>query len=165
MEEEKIILVGKHITENEDEIAEGYIQVELVIEDTLNEIGYQYLRKYAKNTLDLIDEDDLEDVDEDNLVDELNNRDYDFIGGADNEKLINKLEGDGYKVIYEYDKEYYEYLQISDLDVQDMHMLKEITKKFMNASIFEKADMYKAMNNHQQLLSLEQKLDSIKKQL
>jgi hypothetical protein len=163
--ENNIILVGKLVTEHADEIAEGYAQVEFDVEKLLDEIEYSDIRRFAKNKLDLIPIDELDDVDEDDMVEELRDRGYNFIIGADDETLINELKKSGYKCIYEYDQEYYDFLQIADLDVQDMHMLKEITKKFMNASVFEKADIYQAINNHEYLLSLETKLKNIKIQL
>lgn len=146
-EDNKIILVGKHITEYQDEIADGHVQVELDIDDTLNEIGWEYLKKYARDTLDLTEKDDLDDVDEDYLIDELSNRNYDFCKGSSDEKLTQELESRGYKVLDEYDEEYYEYLQISTLDVQDMYMLKEIIKKFMDATVFEKETINKVVTS------------------
>lgn len=143
--ENKIILVGKLVTEHADEILEGYAQVEFEVEGLLDEIDYSDLRKFAKDKLDLIPIDELSDVDQDDLVSELQDRGYRFIKGAGDEEMINELEKSGYKCIYEYNKEYYDFLQIADLDVQDMHMLKEITQKFINASIFDKEDMYKAV--------------------
>lgn len=160
-----IELVGKLVTENTEELAEGYVAVEFVVEDLLDEIDSSDVRSYARYNFDLVDTDDLSEADQDDLVEELRDRGYTFIAGADDEAMINELEKSGYKCIYEYDQEYYDFLEIADLDVQDMHMLKEITKKFMNASVFEKADIHKAVHNHEYLLSLETKLKNIKREL
>lgn len=81
------------------------------------------------------------------MVEELRDRGYNFIKGASDEALIKGLENNGYKCIYEYDKEYYHFLEIAQLDVQDMHMLKEITKKFIDSSVFKKDDIHKAVMN------------------
>lgn len=163
--ENTIILVGKLVTEHADEVKEGFAQVEFEVDDLLDEIDSSDIRSYAKYNFDLVDSDDLSDADQDDMVEELRDRGYNFLRGADDEAMINELEKSGYKCIYEYDQEYYDFLQIADLDVQDMHMLKEITKKFMNASVFEKADIYQAINNHEYLLSLETKLKNIKREL
>jgi hypothetical protein len=145
--ENKIILVGKLVTEHADEILEGYAQVEFEVDELLDEIDYSDVRKFAKDKLDLIPVDELSDVDQDDLVSELEDRDYNFIRSATDEAMINELEKSGYKCIYEYDKEYDDYLKVANLDIQDMNMLKEITKKFIDASIFERADMYQAVTS------------------
>lgn len=160
-----IELVGKLVTENTEELAEGYVAVEFVVQDLLDEIDTSDVRSYAKYNFDLVDSDDLSDADQDDMIEELRDRGYNFLNGADDEALIDAVENNGYKCIYEYDQEYYDFLEIADLDVQDMHMLKEITKKFMNASVFEKADIHKAVHNHEYLLSLETKLKNIKREL
>lgn len=140
-----IILVGKHITEHSEEIAEGYVQVEFEVEALLDEIDSTDVRSYAKHSYDLVDVDDLSEADEDDLIEELRDRGYNFLRGADDEALVDAVEKIGYKCIYEYDHEYNDYLKFANLDVQDMNMLKEITKRFLDASIFEKADMHKAI--------------------
>lgn len=141
----KIILVGKIVTDEFDDIAEGYAQVEFKVDELLDEIDSCDVRSYAKDSYDLISIDDLSDCDEDDMVEELEDRGFNFIGGAKPEALINALEDHGYKCIYEYDKEYDDYLKVANLDIQDMNMLKEITQRFINASIFDKEDMYEAI--------------------
>ena len=58
----KIILVGKLVTEHADEIQEGYAQVEFDVENLLDEIDSCDIRSYARDSYDLIPKDDLEDV-------------------------------------------------------------------------------------------------------
>lgn len=140
-----IELVGKLVTKNTEEIAEGYVAVEFVVEDLLDEIDSSDVRSYAKHNFDLVDSDDLSDADQDDMVEELRDRGYNFLNGADDEALIDAVEKNGYKCIYEYDKEYYHFLEIAQLDVQDLHMLKEITKRFIDSSVFKKADIHKAV--------------------
>jgi len=142
---ETVILVGKHITEHSEEIAEGYVQVEFVVENLLDELSSSDVRNYAKFNFDLIEPDDLDDVDQDDMVEELRDRGYNFLFGADPEALVDALEKQGYKCLEEYDEEYYEHLKTSSLDIQDMNMLKEITKRYLDASIFEKAEMHKTI--------------------
>ena len=163
--ENTIILVGKLVTEHADEILEGYAQVEFEVEGLLDEIDYSDLRKFAKDKLDLIPIDELSDVDQDDLVSELQDRDYRFIRGAGDEEMINELEKSGYKCLYEYGEQYENYLKLSNLDIYDLNLLQEITQRFINASVFERVDMHNAVMNSTYLLSLEDKLKSIKKQL
>lgn len=143
--ENKIILVGKLVTEHADEILEGFAQVEFEVENLLDEIDSSDVRSYAKYNFDLVDSDDLSEADQDELVEELRDRGYTFIAGADDEAMINELEKSGYKCIYEYDQEYYDYLKTCNLDYQDMMMLKEITKRYLDSSVFVKADIHKAV--------------------
>lgn len=157
----KIILVGKQNTENSDEIEEGYVQVEFNVDELLGNIDTCDVRSYAKDKFDLIPMDELDDCDEDDLVRELDNRGYNFLSDAKPEAMVNRLEMMGYKVLDDYDDEYYNFLKVSNLDVQDMNMLKEITKRFLDASVFEKENIYKAVHNHDYLLSLDTKLKKI----
>lgn len=143
---DKITLVGKIATDEFDDIAEGFIQVEFKVQELLEEIGSD-VRDYARNSYDLIPVDELGEASTEDLADELESRDYDFIRNATPEALINAIEPLGYKVLDEYDEEYYEYLKISNLDVQDMRMLKEITKRFIDASVFQKEEMYEAVTS------------------
>lgn len=145
--EDKIILVGKHITEHSEEIEEGYVQVEFDVESLLDEIPSTDIKMYARDNYDYISKNDLDELDQDDLVEELRDRGYNFLLGADPQALVDTLEKQGYKCLDEYDDEYYEYLKTARLDIQDMNMLKEITKRYLDASIFEKAEMHKAIMN------------------
>lgn len=142
-----IELIGKLVTEHTEEIAEGYVAVEFEVEALLDEIDSTDVRSYAKHSYDLVDSDDLSEADEDQLVEELRDRGYNFLRGADDEALVDAVEKIGYKCIYEYDQEYYDYLKTANLDIQDMNMLKEITKRYLDASIFEKVEMHKAITD------------------
>lgn len=146
MENENTIeLIGKHITENVEEIADGYVAVEFVVDELLGNICSSDIRKYAKEHYDLIPVDDLEDASTDDLVSELQDRDYNFIRGAEPEALIAKLEVIGYKVFDEYDKTYDEFLKLSGLDNIDFHKLNEILRKFMQGSLQERDEMYQTL--------------------
>ncbi len=141
----KITLVGKIVTEHADEIAEGFVQVEFEVDALLSEIDSSDIRSYAKNNFDLIPVDDLEDTSTDDLVSELQDRDYNFIRGAEPEAMIAKLEVIGYKVFDEYDKTYDEFLKLSSLDNIDFHKLNEILRKFMQGSLQGRDEMYQTL--------------------
>lgn len=143
--ENKIILVGKLVPENADEILEGFAQVEFDVEELLNEIDFSDFKKYANDKYDLVDSDDLSEADEEDLVQELESRSYNFIEGVSLEALIDEVENNDYKCLDKYDNEYHSYVKISSLDIQDTHMFKEITDKFINSSIFEREEMYNAI--------------------
>jgi hypothetical protein len=143
--DKKITLVGKVVIDESEKLDEGYTHVEFEIESLLDEIGSYDVRTYAKRHFDLIPIDELDDTDTDDLVSELQDRDYNFIRGAEPEALIAKLEVIGYKVFDEYDKTYDEFLKLSALDNIDLHKLKEIVRKFMQGSLQEREDMYQTL--------------------
>src|SRR6478609_468870 len=101
----------------------------------VGKIGSYDVRTYAKRHFDLIPIDELDDTDTDDLVSELQDRDYNFIRGAKAETMIAELELIGYKVFDEYDKTYDKFLTVSALDNIDLHKLSEIFKKFMQGSL------------------------------
>lgn len=163
--DKKITLVGKVVIDDSEKLDEGFVHVEFNIEELLDEVGSYDVRTYAKRHFDLIPIDELDDADTDDLVSELQDRDYNFIRGAKAETMIAELEVIGYKVFDEYDKTYDEFLKLSALDNIDLHKLSEIVRKFMQGSLQERDDIYQAVSNYEYLVSLEDKLKSIKKHL
>lgn len=143
----KIILVGKLVTDNNTEIADGYAQVEFEVDKLLDKIDSCDVRSYAKDNFDLIPIDELDDVDEDDLVSELEDRNYNFIKGASVESLIDRLDYHGYKAISNYDAKYHGFFNFLNLDNIDMILLKEITKRFVDASILERSEIHKEIMN------------------
>jgi hypothetical protein len=144
MKNPSIRIVGKHITENDDELEEGYVEIELPVKDLLDEIDNEDIEDYARWSLDMRHEDDFEsnidDFDVDDLVKQLEYEGYNFSIKIGEEDCIEFLEESGYTVLDKNDAE-------SSLDYIDASMLGELTERFLNASVFEREEIYNKIMN------------------
>lgn len=134
-----IRVVGKHITENDDELEEGYTEIQVEAYDILREIGSEDVADYARWSLDMRHEDDfessLEDFSEDDIADYLEEWGYNFSKHIGEEDCIDFLEDSGYTVLTNSEAD-------NGLDIIDSRMLEEIKDIFINASVFERERIY-----------------------
>lgn len=144
MKNPSIRIIGKHITENSDELEEGYVEIRLPVKDLLDEIDNEYIEDYARWSLDMRHEDDFEsdidDFDDDDLVRQLEYNGYNFSRKIDEDECIEFLEEQGYTVLDKNDTE-------SSLDYIDSRRLEEIQEKFINGSWSEKEELYNKIFN------------------
>jgi hypothetical protein len=135
MKKSEIKIVGKQIFEDELEI--GDVQILADVDNILDDIDTDVLKKYVKYHLDMIDPDDCEcetidEASEWELVDELKSRGFNFEDELDDDELLDEMESRGLS----------EYVTISGLDCVDTKMLKEITALFLNITLSERQIMY-----------------------
>jgi len=134
--------VGKQILTNQEELEEGYVEVVIDVKDILNEIDNEEISEYARWKLDMIYEDsfesDLDDFDDGDLVDELENRNYNFSEQIGEDECIEFLEDSGYTITADKDVD-------NSLDYIDAVRLEEITNLFVNGSWGERDLMYKLL--------------------
>lgn len=140
-----IRIVGKHITDNNFELEDGYVEIELEVKDLLDEIDGEDIGDYAENNLDMKHEDDfessLDDFTDDDLVEKLQDWGYNFSKQIDEDECIEFLEDSGYIVITEQEA-------INDtLDYADAVMMREIQEKFLNGSWNERITLYNKIFN------------------
>ena len=136
MKNKTINLVGKHITENIDDIQDGYVEVQFDVNTLLSDIDSDDIRSFARSWCGLIDADDLSSFDEDDLVAALKKQYYHFqksIDELDDEDIIEEYFG---RDLGRFNGETY-------LDDVDAQRLQEITDKFINSTWAEREEMYK----------------------
>lgn len=134
-----IRIVGKHITENDDELEEGYVEIEISIKDLLDEIDNEDIVDYAEDNLNMKHEDDFEsdidDFDVNELVSKLEDEGYNFAQKVSEEDCIEVLEIGGYVITDKNDEE-------NRLDYVDGTMLEEIINLFLYSSCAEREQLY-----------------------
>jgi hypothetical protein len=135
MKKSEIKIVGKQIFEDELEI--GDVQILANVDDVLDDIDTDVLRKYVEYHLDMIDPDDCEcetvdEAEEWELVNELKSRGFNFEDELDDDELLDEMESRGLS----------EYVTISGLDCVDTKMIKEITELFLNSTLSQREIMY-----------------------
>jgi hypothetical protein len=135
MKKSEIKIVGKQIFEDELEV--GDVQILANVDNILDDIDTDVLRKYVEYHLDMIDPDDCEcetvdEAEEWELVDELKSRDFNFVDELDDDELLDEMESRGLS----------EYVTISGLDCVDAKMLEEITTLFLNSTLAQRQIMY-----------------------
>lgn len=144
MKTKTIRLVGKHVFENNDELEEGYVEIEVEVYDILREIDSEDVVDYARSSLDMKHEDDfesnLDDFEEDDLIKHLENNNYNFAQKVSEEECIEALEIGGYIITTKSD------LDI-DLDYVDSNMLEEIEDLFLYSSCAEREEIYNKVIN------------------
>jgi hypothetical protein len=142
MKNPNIRIVGKHITENDDELEEGYVEIELPVKDLLDEIDNEDIEDYARWSLDMRHEDDFEsnigDFDVDDLVKQLEYEGYNFSIKIGEYDCIEFLEESGYTVLDKNDAN-------GNLDYIDSCRLEEIQEKFLNGSWSEREQLYQKL--------------------
>jgi hypothetical protein len=121
----------------DEELEENEVYVEFNVEELLDQIDTDVLRKYAKYHLDMIDPDDCEceTVDEAReweLVDELKSRDFNFEDELDDDDLLDEVAA----------RRLGENIAIQGLDCVDTKMIKEITELFLNSTLSQREIMY-----------------------
>lgn len=136
MKQNKIIVAGKQVLENSDELEKGYVEIELEAYDILSEIDSEDVMDYAHCNLDMRHEDEfessLDDFDKDELVEELELRGYNFYSHIDLDSCIDFLEGNGFTV-YESEESKYDYV--------DNCLFDDISNKFNSLSVFDRQKM------------------------
>ncbi len=139
-ERKTIRLVGKQIVEDNDyiEIEDGFCEIETNVDEVLNEIDGEDLVDFAKDKYNLKHEDEfesnLDDFDDDDLIEELDDRSYDFYKHIrDEDYMIELLEEKGYVVSSPRE---------IMLDIYDENNLCEIIKKFHNATFEQREKIY-----------------------
>lgn len=134
--------VGKQISTNQDELEDGYVEIVVDVKDILDEIDNEEISEYARWKLDMIYEDsfesNLDDFEDYELVDELENRNYNFSKQIGEEDCIEFLEDSGYTITVNKDVD-------DSLDYIDSGRLEEITNLFINGSWGERELMYKLL--------------------
>lgn len=139
MKESTIKIVGKHITENDDELEEGYIEIEVEAYDILRELDSEDVADYARWSLDMKHEDDfessLDDFDNDDFVKALKSSGYNFAQQVTEEDCIEVLEVGGYVITDENDEE-------NRLDYVCSRQLEEIKEKFLEGNWSERESIY-----------------------
>jgi len=139
--DDKITLHGRLI---HSETLDGFADIEISIKEVLEEIEeYQddmlpdyvvdnYEVKYTKDF-----ESDIDDFDDDELIQKLENNNHDFTNQICDEDMITTLENRNY-IVREADKAY-------EMDNLDTQLFEEISKRFFDASMFKKQEMYDAI--------------------
>lgn len=135
MKKSEIKIVGKQIFEAELEV--GDVQILVDVDNVLDDIDTDVLKKYVEYHLDMIDPDDCEcetvdEASERELVDELKNRDFHFTDELDDSELLDEVEARGLS----------EHITIQSLDYIDVKRLEEITNLFVNGSWHQRQIMY-----------------------
>lgn len=135
MKNKTIQLVGKHIKENDDEFEDGYVEVQLNVQDILDEIDSDDVIKYAKDVFDLVHPDDcLDNFTESELVEALEDLNYDWYEQYTEDGCIAYLEDRGYIVSDEEGK-------VGDYDSIDNSLLEDITSVFDSLNVFERREL------------------------
>jgi predicted transcriptional regulator len=133
MKAETIRVVGKQVFANQDELEEGYVEIELEAYDILREIDNEDVADYARWSLDMKHEDDfessLEDFDDDELIKELESNGYNFSKQIGEDDCIEFLEESGYTVS-EYKEAKYDYI--------DMCLFDDIVSVFDSLDVFSR---------------------------
>jgi hypothetical protein len=140
-----IRIIGKHITENDDELEEGYVEIEAETYDILREINSEDVANYARWSLDMKHEDDfesdLDDFDNTDLWNHLNNSySFDVYDELDDEDMVDYLERKGYTI------DTPDFID-NGLDYVDASMLEEIENLFLNSSCAERVEIFNKIIN------------------
>jgi hypothetical protein len=135
MKKSEIKIVGKQIFEDELEI--GDVQILVDVDNVLDDIDTDVLRKYVEYHLDMIDPNDCEcetvdEASEWELVDELKSRDFNFEDELDDDDLLDEVAA----------RRLGENIAIQGLDCVDTKMIKEITELFLNSTLSQREIMY-----------------------
>jgi hypothetical protein len=135
MKKSEIKIIGKQIFEDELEI--GDVQILVDVDNILDDIDTDVLRKYVEYHLDMIDPDDCEcetvdEASEWELVDELKSRDFNFEDELDDDDLLDEVAA----------RRLGEHIAIQGLDYVDTEILKEITTLFLNSTLAQRQIMY-----------------------
>lgn len=136
----EIRYIGKQVFDNE--LEEGDAEIIINIDEFLDDVDTEILTDYVEYHLDLMHPDNcecesVEDATENDLVSELMSRDFEFIDEVDEDEMVDYLQRNGYLVDGESNE------MTTNLDLLDTRMLEEITSKFLNATIFERIEIYK----------------------
>jgi hypothetical protein len=135
MKKSEIKIVGKQIFEADLEI--GDVQILVDVDNILDDIDTDVLRKYVEYHLDMIDPDDCEcetvdEASEWELVDELKSRGFNFEVELDDDDLLDEVAA----------RRLGEHIAIQGLDYVDTELLKEITTLFLNSTLSQRQIMY-----------------------
>jgi hypothetical protein len=135
MKKSEIKIVGKQIFEADLEI--GDVQILVDVDNILDDIDTDVLRKYVEYHLDMIDPDDCEcetvdEASEWELVDELKSRGFNFEVELDDDDLLDEVAA----------RRLGEHIAIQGLDYVDTEILKEITTLFLNSTLSQRQIMY-----------------------
>ena len=138
MKKSEIKIIGKQVFGTE--LEEGDVEILVDVDNILDDIDTDVLKKYVEYHLDMIDTDDCEcetidEASERELVDELKNRDFDFADELDDDDLLDEVAARGLS----------EHITIQGLDYIDVKRLEEITNLFVNGSWHQKEIMYKLL--------------------
>jgi hypothetical protein len=137
-----IKLIGKHINENLDELEEGYAEIEVNVEDTLNIFDLEDVLRIAR-WHNYRHEDDfesrIEDFTDDDLIKELKSNGYDFTRQLNEEQCIDYLESEGYKIDMPNN--------FDELDNIDQSKLEEIINLYYNSSWIEREKIYNTIKS------------------
>ena len=128
-------LQGKLLPDLEEDLEVGYVEILVNIDEVLDEVPNEILRKYVEYHFDLIhpndfDGDLLEDASEQDLVWELKKQDYNFTENFSDEDLVEELLERGY--YFGGEKE------LSSLDYVDERYFEEIKSVFYGANFLER---------------------------
>jgi hypothetical protein len=121
----------------DEELEENEVYVEFNVEELLDQIDTDVLKKYVEYHLDMIDPDDCEcetvdEASEWELVDELKSRDFNFEDELDDDDLLDEVAA----------RRLGEHIAIQGLDYVDTEILKEITTLFLNSTLAQRQIMY-----------------------
>lgn len=141
----EIRIVGELISENSDELEKGCVEVALSVNDILGAVDAEDIQDYVSWNLDMKHVDDfessLDDFDEDELVEALENLNYDFYEKMDTDSCIEFIESQGYAVTADED------VVGNGLDCIDTQRLEDIQQKFIASSWDDKVIMYNKIFN------------------
>jgi hypothetical protein len=135
MKKSEIKIIGKQVFGTE--LEEGDVEILVDVDNILDDIDTDVLKKYVEYHLDMIDPADCEceTVDEAaewELVDELKSRGFNFEDELDDDDLLDEVEARGLG----------EHIAIQGLDYVDTEILKEITTLFLNSTLAQRQIMY-----------------------
>lgn len=102
MKQKEIKLLGKQVFGNEDELEKDEVYVEFDVQELLDEIDNEDIENYARYSLDMMYEDDfessLDDFNEEELVEALEDLNYNFSSRIDEDLCVEYLKNSGYFV-------------------------------------------------------------------
>lgn len=138
-----IRISGKRVFENQDELDVGHVEIEVEAYNILREIDSEDVADYARWSLDMKHENDfesnIEDFDEDELVEALEDLNFNFSRQIDEDECIEFLEDSGYIIKTPREE--------NSLDYIDSNLLEEITNIFLNATVFERQEIFNKIKN------------------
>lgn len=137
MKEKTIKLFATQIPYTEEELEENTVYVEFDVEELLDEIENSDIYDYAVDNLNLVNENEvksIEDFDEDELVEALEDLNYNFSSRIDKDLCVEYLENLGYFVTDERDIS-------NDYDYVDNCLFEDIVNKFDSLSVFDRQEL------------------------
>lgn len=139
MNSKMINIEGRKINNPNYDLDEGNCLIAVLDSDLLDTISDSAIEYYARWNLNLIREDtcvsNIGDFSNSELVQELDRNGFNFSSCIGESECMAFLEESGYSVLENRDVD-------NGLDLVDANMLDYITDKFLNASMFERENMF-----------------------